>query len=133
MLYIYVTPVNMIEDTICVVIGTPTLVRQTEKDKAIWFTPQNNTPINQSFFYHRIAAAFGNLSSVRFSSILVSVTGDFNTKFDLASLEEFIAQHKDELGAAERSAYKAVDTVLANVDWMENSYQIVIDWLKSQS
>ena len=57
------------------------------------------------------------------------MTSDFNTEFDLESLREFIEKFEDQLGAAEEGAKRAVDTVVANIEWMTNFYQIIIDWI----
>ena len=80
-------------------------------------------------FSFRITVVFSNLGSYRLSSILATVTSDFNTEFDLESLREFIEKFEDQLGAAEEGAKRAVDTVVANIEWMTNFYQIIIDWI----
>ena len=45
---------------------------------------------------------------------------------------EFIGQHQDELGSANRMAMRVVEGARANVMWMEMHYKTVIDWLQSR-
>ena len=80
----------------------------------------------------RIAEQFATVSAVRFADIIITVAAEFNTEFDLESLKEFVDKHHDELGAAEKGAEKAIETVVANIDWMSKFYLQVLNWMESQ-
>ena len=80
--------------------------------------------------WDRVLSYYPTAISSSMSRIIQSVSQDFNTKFELASLQEFIEKNKDDLGAANRTAEKAVQSCKANIRWMDNHYKTVIDWLQ---
>merc|ERR1711935_655775 len=62
--------------------------------------------------------------------IISAISGDFNTEWDLRELEQFIEEHQDELGSAAREAAQMVEGTKANIKWMEEHYQTILDWLQ---
>merc|ERR1712154_697478 len=62
--------------------------------------------------------------------LINGVAKDFNTPFELAELETFIVDHEDELGSAGRDAKQMVESTKANINWMNQHYQTIVDWLK---
>ena len=79
-----------------------------------------------------LSAYYDTAISSGLSGIIASVAGDYNTPFEVDNLVEFIGQHQDELGSANRMAMQVVERARDNVRWMETHYQIVIDWLQSR-
>jgi len=80
------------------------------------------------------AALFAHYDTAISSSvgrIISAVAGDFNTPFNLMELEAFIEEHKDELGSASRDAKVMVQETKANIGWMSDHYQTILDWLPS--
>ena len=87
--------------------------------------------------------------------IINGVAEDLNTPLELAELERFIVDHEDKLGSAGedqtlqycstdcstdwwitffflsgREAKLMVESTKANINWMNQHYQTVVDWLK---
>lgn len=61
--------------------------------------------------------------------MIAACASDFNTKFELSELEAFHEEHLEELGTAKRDTEIAIQNVKANVEWMENYYDVIVDWL----
>jgi aminopeptidase N len=73
---------------------------------------------------------------VAFSSIsrMVSASATYmNTHLQLSQLEKLRDDHADHLGTTTQSFQQAIETVRANVQWMDNSYDEVSEWLESYS
>ena len=57
---------------------------------------------------------------------------DFNTDLLLDQQEMFVTEHQEELGTAIRDAEMAVESSKANVAWIKQHYQTILDWLSHQ-
>jgi len=72
---------------------------------------------------------FTSFSSLK--RIVKAMSGSFNTNFDLKELKDFQATHEGELGTSTRAVEQAIESGLANVDWMQTNYENVWSWLKT--
>ncbi len=76
-----------------------------------------------------ITAYFDTAIMSSIGSIVSACTRDFNTPFELTELEAFYEAHKHELGTANRATVNAIEKVRANVKWMQNHYETIVNWL----
>ena len=76
-----------------------------------------------------LSAYYDTAISSSVGRIISAVAGDFNTPHNLAELEAFIAEHEGELGTAGRDAEVMVQGTKANIGWMTEHYQTILDWL----
>jgi len=83
--------------------------------------------------WSKLAAYYDTAISSSVGRIISAVAGDFNTDWDLKELEEFIEDHEDELGSAARDAAQMVEGTKANIRWMSQHYQTILDWLQPDS
>ncbi|XP_064106708.1 aminopeptidase N-like [Macrobrachium nipponense] len=58
-----------------------------------------------------------------------AVTEDFNTEMELQELIAFKNEHLDDLGQATRSVDQSIERVFTNIEWMNNYYDVIIQWL----
>jgi len=79
-----------------------------------------------------LSAYYDTAISSSVGRIITGVASDFNTEFELQELEQFIADHGDELGSASRDAKQMVEGTKSNIDWMKKHYQTIVDWLQAQ-
>jgi len=82
--------------------------------------------------WSRISQYYDTAISSAVGRMITAVAADFNTEFELAELEAFIAEHENELGSAGRSAKQMVESTKANIAWTANHYQTIVDWLQTQ-
>ncbi|XP_056008322.1 putative aminopeptidase-2 isoform X2 [Ostrea edulis] len=61
-----------------------------------------------------------------------SISGAFNTKYQLQQLTDFGKAHPD-LGRSARAYNQAVEAVQSNVQWMQKNLDTVINWLGGQA
>ena len=80
--------------------------------------------------WERLSSYYDTAISSSVGRIINGVAKDFNTPFELAELETFIVDHEDELGSAGRDAKQMVESTKANINWMDQHYQTIVDWLK---
>jgi len=80
--------------------------------------------------WSQLSAYYDTAISSSVGRIISAAASDFNTEWDLRELEQFIEEHKDELGSAGRDATVMVESTKANIDWMKKHYQTIIDWLQ---
>jgi hypothetical protein len=72
---------------------------------------------------------FDNAISSPVSSMINSVTSDFNTEADLTELLNFYQTKKHELGTALKTTQKALVNTVINIRWMENHYEGIRKWV----
>jgi len=65
--------------------------------------------------------------------IIKSITGSFNTKYDLEQLRDFQSAHSEELAAIARTVEQAVEKVENNVNWMESNFESIRIWLEKEN
>ncbi|XP_041462436.1 aminopeptidase N-like [Lytechinus variegatus] len=68
-------------------------------------------------------------SVFQFADLIESVTAHFNTEFQLQELLDFIETHPDQ-GTGSRAFAQAVDQTRANIRWMEDYEEEVMEWLE---
>eukprot|EP00057_Strongylocentrotus_purpuratus_P032925 XP_789392.3 PREDICTED: aminopeptidase N [Strongylocentrotus purpuratus] len=68
-------------------------------------------------------------SVFQFSDLIESVTANFNREFQLQELLDFIETHPDQ-GTGSRAFAQAVDQTRANIRWMEDYEEEVMEWLE---
>ena len=85
--------------------------------------------------YDRIRAYFGPKVGIigPIEDMVVTIASDFNSKFEFDELEEFYAQHIDDFGVNNRGIEKAIQKVKANINWMDNNYETIVDWLNNRT
>ena len=85
--------------------------------------------------YDRISAYFGPKVGIGgpIEDMVVTIANDFNSKFELDELEDFYNQHIDDFGANNREIEKAIQKVKANINWMDNNYETIVDWLNNRT
>ncbi|CAL8109596.1 unnamed protein product [Orchesella dallaii] len=64
--------------------------------------------------------------------VITAVAGRLNTPFELLEIENFRTKFRDHLGSATRVADQAVESVTANVKWMDDNYKTISAWLENQ-
>merc|ERR1712142_162699 len=78
--------------------------------------------------WERLSSYYDTAISSSVGRIISAVAKDFNTAFELAELEMLIVDHDGELGSAERNAKQMVESTKANINWMTQHYQTIVDW-----
>jgi len=63
------------------------------------------------------------------SSMIEGIAGDFNTASDLKELEQFATNNQDNLGTASMVVMQMIESTRVNVDWVEEHYDTIVDWL----
>lgn len=81
--------------------------------------------------WSEISRYFDTAISSAVGSTISACTKDFNTPFELQELEAFYQEHMTELGTAKRSTTNAIESVKANVQWMDNYYKEIHNWLQN--
>ena len=89
-----------------------------------WNWIRSNWSGISSYFDTAISSAVGSMVS--------SVAADFNTRLDLAELEQFYTLRKAQLGTAKRDVEIAIQSVKANIQFMENNYDEIVGWLEKK-
>jgi len=79
--------------------------------------------------WERLSSYYDTAISSSVGRIISAVAKDFNTAFELAELETFIVDHDNSLGSAGRDARQMVESTKANINWMTEHYQTIVDWL----
>jgi len=64
--------------------------------------------------------------------VITAVANRLNTPFELLEIENFRTKFRDHLGSATRVAEQAVESVTANVKWMDDNYKTISAWLENQ-
>ena len=77
----------------------------------------------------KISNYFDTAISSSVGKMIKSVAANFNTPYELKELEDFFEEHQNELGTARGTTLNVLESVRANVHWMENYYDDIADWL----
>ncbi|ODN03435.1 Aminopeptidase N [Orchesella cincta] len=64
--------------------------------------------------------------------VITAVANRLNSPFELLEIETFRTKFRDHLGSATRVAEQAVESVTANVKWMDDNYKTISTWLENQ-
>uniref|UniRef100_A0A3B4ZW54 Aminopeptidase n=1 Tax=Stegastes partitus TaxID=144197 RepID=A0A3B4ZW54_9TELE len=74
------------------------------------------------------------VGSFSFASMITGVTARFSTPAELQQLEEFVEQHGAAgFGSASLAVDQALERTRANIKWLEQNKQEVLDWFSSQT
>ena len=84
--------------------------------------------------YDRIRAYFGPKLGIGgpIEDMVVIIASDFNSNFKLTELEEFYNEHIDDFGTNNMVIKKAIQKVKANINWMDNNYATIVEWLQNR-
>ncbi|KAK3612374.1 hypothetical protein CHS0354_031967 [Potamilus streckersoni] len=69
------------------------------------------------------------LYSRYFGRLIPSVVSDFNTRFQLEQVKDFFAKYP-EAGAGSRGRQQALESIEANIVWMETNKEKIVNWLQ---
>jgi aminopeptidase N len=58
---------------------------------------------------------------------------DFNDESKLKELEQFYEDHLLELGTGRLATETAIQKTKANMRWMKNNYNQIVEWLQSKN
>ncbi|XP_013408526.1 uncharacterized protein LOC106172388 isoform X2 [Lingula anatina] len=110
---------------------TPTEVRKQDATSVIRYVARN--PIGRclawDFIREKWTYIIGDYGSGwSFSGLIDSITGSFNTQFELDQLNAFISSH-DNLGSGQRAFEQAVEKTQANIKWMQANEKKLGEWL----
>lgn len=89
-----------------------------------WTWIQDNWAVIRTYFDTSVSSPIARMFE--------SVTRGFNTAKDLAELEAFAQVNSDNLGTAQRATESAVVTTKANLEWMQNYFDDIVDWLSKR-
>ncbi|RVE72148.1 hypothetical protein OJAV_G00059050 [Oryzias javanicus] len=73
------------------------------------------------------------VGSFSFASIISGVTARFSTPAELQQLEDFVAEHEAAgFGSASLAVDQALEKTKANIKWVQQNKQEILDWFTSQ-
>ncbi|KAH9512314.1 hypothetical protein Btru_039144 [Bulinus truncatus] len=108
-----------------------------KQDISVAFTNVADNPYAQTavwnFFrenYDQLKAIFAG--SIRWASVIDSVTKYLSSVFELEELIEFKARHEGNFGSGERAIHQAIEKVQSNVQWVNDSLPVISSWLLSK-
>ncbi|XP_028286018.1 aminopeptidase N-like [Parambassis ranga] len=74
------------------------------------------------------------VGSISFASLITGVTARFSTPAELQQLEEFVEKHGAAgFGPAALAVDQALERTAANIKWLQQNKQEVLDWFNSQT
>jgi len=65
--------------------------------------------------------------------VIKSIANRLNTPFELMELKDFKVRFQHDLGSSTRAVDQAIETVQANVAWMNQNFKVISDWLERSS
>ncbi|NXT88770.1 AMPN Aminopeptidase, partial [Anhinga rufa] len=72
--------------------------------------------------------------SFSFSRLILAVTQRFSTEFELQQLEQFKADNQDiGFGSGTRALEQALERTKANIEWVKENKQVVLDWFQRET
>uniref|UniRef100_A0A663MSH5 Aminopeptidase n=1 Tax=Athene cunicularia TaxID=194338 RepID=A0A663MSH5_ATHCN len=72
--------------------------------------------------------------SFSFSRLILSVTQRFSTEYELQQLEQFKADNQDiGFGSGTRALEQALERTRANINWVKENRQPVLDWFQGET
>ncbi|XP_076590003.1 aminopeptidase N-like [Chaetodon auriga] len=74
------------------------------------------------------------VGSFSFASLISGVTARFSTHAELEELEQFVEQHSAAgFGSATLAVEQALERTRANINWLQQNKQEILDWFNSES
>ncbi|XP_028812988.1 aminopeptidase N-like isoform X1 [Denticeps clupeoides] len=114
----------------------PSKIRKQDATSTIGYIANN--VVGQSFAWDFFRARWDLIfeqygkSSFTLSSLIGDVTRRFSTEFELKQLREFKESHPD-LGSGKMAVERAIEKTVANIKWMAENKQNLLDWFLSES
>lgn len=69
-----------------------------------------------------------------FGRLIEGVTQRFSTDFELQELRQFQSNYnEEELGSASRALEQAIERTQANIKWVKENKQTVLEWFRKES
>ncbi|KAJ8003221.1 hypothetical protein DPEC_G00167150 [Dallia pectoralis] len=65
--------------------------------------------------------------------LIEGVTKRFSTDFELKELKQFQNNYNDELGSASRAVEQAIERTQANIKWVKENKQTVLEWFRRET
>uniref|UniRef100_A0AAY5KEY2 Aminopeptidase n=1 Tax=Esox lucius TaxID=8010 RepID=A0AAY5KEY2_ESOLU len=65
--------------------------------------------------------------------LIEGVTQRFSTDFELHELREFQSNYNEELGSASRALEQAIERTQANIKWVKENKQTVLEWFRRET
>ncbi|XP_052694307.1 aminopeptidase Ey-like isoform X2 [Crassostrea angulata] len=113
----------------------PTKIRKQDATNVIVYISENEIGRGLTWDFvrenwERLMREFGS-SFFAFTRLISGVTAPFNTNFELKQLEDFVKLHPN-MGSGTRAFQQAIEKTLGNINWMDQNYHIVKQWLADQ-
>ena len=83
--------------------------------------------------WDQVNGQYGEDSFSFIGNSLTASTANFNTKSELKELEDFYKEHLNKLGSGKRATENAIQKTKGNIEWMQNHYQPIVDWLSKKN
>ncbi|TRY78420.1 hypothetical protein TCAL_01678 [Tigriopus californicus] len=80
-----------------------------------------------------IRSYFDTAVSSPLADMVGVVARSFNTQEELDGLKIFVQSHQNNLGTAQRATELAIETTEANIAWMEDYYNVIVEWLQGKT
>lgn len=116
----------------------PDLIRKQDATSTITSIASN--VIGQSLAWDFIRSNWKKLfedyggGSFSFSNLIQGVTRRFSTEFELQQLEEFKENNMDVgFGSGTRALEQALEKTKANINWVKENKEVVLNWFKDHS
>ncbi|KAM9352585.1 aminopeptidase N-like [Symphorus nematophorus] len=116
----------------------PTMIRKQDATSVITAVASNRVGQSLAWDFVRenweyMFTQYG-VGSFSFASLISGVTARFSTPAELQQLEEFVKKHEAAgFGSATLAVDQALERTRANIKWLEQNKQEVLDWLMSQT
>uniref|UniRef100_A0A3P9MB43 Aminopeptidase n=1 Tax=Oryzias latipes TaxID=8090 RepID=A0A3P9MB43_ORYLA len=116
----------------------PTMIRKQDAAAVITSVASNRAGQNLAWDFVRdhwnyMFTQYG-VGSFSFASIISGVTSRFSTPAELQQLEDFVAKHEAAgFGSASLAVDQALERTKANIKWVQQNKQEVLDWFNSQT
>ncbi|TKS74008.1 Aminopeptidase N [Collichthys lucidus] len=115
-----------------------TLIRKQDATSVITYVASNRVGQNLAWDFVReeweyMFTQYG-VGSFNFASLISGVTQRFSTPAELEQLERFVDEHKTAgFGTATLAVQQAVEKTKANINWLQENKQQILDWFNSQA
>ncbi|XP_042874237.1 aminopeptidase N-like [Penaeus japonicus] len=80
--------------------------------------------------WQNISSYYDTFASL--GSLVSSATAKFNTREEKRQLEAFIEQNQNDLTSINRAVSQALENTNNNIAWMDNNYDVIVQWLLDQ-
>ncbi|KAG8012294.1 Aminopeptidase N [Nibea albiflora] len=115
-----------------------TLIRKQDATSVITYVASNRVGQDLAWDFVReqwdyMFTQYG-VGSFNFASLISGVTQRFSTPAELEQLERFVDEHKTAgFGTATLAVEQALEKTKANINWLQENKQEILDWFNSQA